>query len=1000
MKENILKFLFFVAVLAVIVSLIMAILATLGAVKSTEGCFYRYNLSNDNKTIIQADKITASTSLNADGNYNSIESKDANGKLVLIPDPNRYGEWVNTNLRVHPSQEIGFKIRGEVSLCRAYLPVNNIQSLTNLYTKDNNGHKTGEKIAIPRIEEANIEPLSLYFDAKIDQWRNIAELENNDHVIISVLPEKRLIQDGSGGVTREFTNIPFINVFTGENIGPIDCTEGKTTYHPVCGRYSIYSGQYVSSCEYKEYGCMCMVKTCVQDGWIGGSGVDDHWCTDAVVSLFHHWEWLPRSCPCWANIYSDAPEAYRNNGFFTHPGFGSIDDANKNISKLLTNFQPSCCSPENKSPYPKSYTIGEKDYINGDYQNKKYFWFSADNIDGLLFRFNSTNSISSTRGTKSSENGILGFSPGYRFAAMLEDEQQKQYNSIPNDHRYHIIYNNVYTDNSKKYLQYRFHADDGKFANNTGGYVLNIKQTKCRRSNGNFSNDTGETDRGRIEYLVVMPGENPNTSTSSYPSGYLQPKDGDGQFTVPDSDNAKGYLWMRVNNNRNDYKESFGKYIVQFATSEAIDSFNIKILNVIIQYFKDMVKTATIQTFKNMVCYERDPNIDYKVTSCTNFFSYIKAMLALYIMSYGAMFLLGMVQISQLDLVTRVIKIALVAGLMNQNTFNFFNSYVFDFVTEFSDTIISNMAGYSMFSNDQKITNPFMFMDSLLTKIFLTKTFMSQILALIGMGLAGILYFIIIFIALAIMLVTLFRAMTIYIMAFLAIAVLMGLAPLFLTFMLFDYTRYLFDNWVRFTFRYMIEPTILMAGIIILTQLFTLYLDYAVGYSVCWKCVLPIKFPFPKVPGFNPAFANVELFCINWFAPWGFDHRSGMMGINMQHVVALVIIAYCLYGYAELSSKMVVKLTNTGGPSATSMGGAMSSRLEDAGLKKIGLDKQSRNNIAQGIKARLNNRKGNIKDGNKVARKAANKVGDQKQPTKSQEVEQNEKDNDNDNDTE
>ena len=259
MKETILKFLFFVAILAVIVSLIMAILATVGAVKITEGCLYRYNISDDEGKITNGDKVTASVTLNANGNYTSVESKDSEGSLMLVPDPNRYGEWVNTNFYVNKSQKIAFTVKGEVSLCRAYLPINNIQSLSNVYTKDNNGHKKGERIPIPRVEEANIPPLSLSFDAKIGQWRNIAELYSNDHVIISVSPDNRLIKDSAGGVIRKSQDIPFTDVFSGDRES-VDCSERKTDsdYKPICGRYTIYSGQYVSNCEYKT-DCKCTI---------------------------------------------------------------------------------------------------------------------------------------------------------------------------------------------------------------------------------------------------------------------------------------------------------------------------------------------------------------------------------------------------------------------------------------------------------------------------------------------------------------------------------------------------------------------------------------------------------------------------------------------------------------------------------------------------------------------------------------------------------------------
>lgn len=58
---------------------------------------------------------------------------------------------------------------------------------------------------------------------------------------------------------------------------------------------------------------------------------------------------------------------------------------------------------------------------------------------------------------------------------------------------------------------------------------------------------------------------------------------------------------------------------------------------------------------------------------------------------------------------------------------------------------------------------------------------------------------------------------------------------------------------------------------------------------------LPIKIPFPTIPGLPAIFSNLEIFCINWFAPWGKDPRSGMMGMNMQHYIALIIISYAMY---------------------------------------------------------------------------------------------------------
>ena len=504
-------------------------------------------------------------------------------------------------------------------------------------------------------------------------------------------------------------------------------------------------------------------------------------------------------------------------------------------------------------------------------------------------------------------------------------------------------------DSNTKYLQYLLYSKDEQFNDNTGGYVLNIKQTKCRRVNGSAFSDKNFNMRGQIQYIISSADPNESAPNASEILTLIPDSNGIAAFTSNALDS--GTLWMRINNNRDDYQNSTGQYSVHLQTSKTVGSFLALVLNPMFETLKNKVTDASQTIFKNMTCYG-----DASKASCTNFFNYIRAVLTLYIMMYGAMFLLGVVQISQVDLVTRVIKIAIVAGLMNEKTFEFFNLYVFDFVTNFSDQIISNIAGYSLFSSGT-VSNPFMFLDAVMTKVFFSPTFMGQILAFIPMGISGILYFILVFIALIIVIITVLRALAVYIMAFVMIAILIGIAPLFLTFMLFDYTRYLFDNWVKLTFRYMIEPTVLLAGMIILTQLFTIYLDFVTGYSVCWKCALPIKMPFSNIPNLDFAFTNVDLFCINWFVPYGLDIRSGMLGINMQHLIALVMISYCMYGYTDLSSEMVAKLAGgPDAPSATSVGANLSGRLEDKAMGSAGFDAKSRERISTGLENRTKQR--------------------------------------------
>ncbi|WP_375331972.1 type IV secretion system protein [Candidatus Tisiphia endosymbiont of Temnostethus pusillus] len=941
MKGNLSKLIMVLGIAALVVSVVMVLLAMIGSVKITNGCLLRYDQDAKGGS---TDRITNTIMLNATANYTVITKTKPDGSLETEYDPNRYGEWLNTNLAVTNEQEIKFKIDGNISLCRAYVPKNNIQQLSDL---DDNGNK----VAIPRVEETNVEPLYLIFDAKTDEWRNIAELFINDKVVISILPDQKKLP----GMVSVKNIFKFVKQ-DGESknfIETADCSEGKRTYNPLCGRYSIYFGQYVDNCQWQDNYYNKQTKFCVPECVTSKLGCDKLGC-------FFDSNCCPKECSkagAYVSTYKTAPEVYKEDDSFT---FSWSDDLNK----LYFNTELRCSYtdniPKDTCPDPGNYNTKDATIIKSStYQSQKRFWYSADGPTGLLYRI----------GRNEASDNAKSLGADYKFAKI--NDKDKDYDPVNNsktdNEKYKIIYNNIITEPAKSYLQYRLWSKYDDYSKNTGGYVLNIKQTKCRRSNGNSFDDV-TYNRGGVQYLIMPYSENPNKTGTIYSASNIKVDDADGNAKI--TANANGYLWMRIYNKQEDYKESYGRYQVQFFTSEKVGSFTLNILTPLFELLKGKIKNAAVMIFKNMTCYGGG------VTTCTNFFNYIKAVLILYVMSYGAMFLLGMVKINHQDLVIRIVKIAIVSGLMNESTFEFFNNYIFDFVTNFSDGIISNMSGYSMFSSTNKITNPFMFLDALMSKILFSKTFAGQVLSLISMGLSGLIYFVIVFIATMIVIITALRAVAVYIMAFMAIAILIGVAPLFLTFMLFDFTRYLFDNWVRFTFRYMIEPVILMAGIIILTQLFTIYLDFATGYSVCWKCALPIKVPFPAIPGLPAIFSNLEIFCINWFVPWGMDSRSGMMGLNMQHYIALIMIAYGMYGYVEFSGKMVAKLTSTAGPSATSMGHAMSSAMEQGALKKVGLDKASRDTIKKEAAGRLKDRNKAIDKGNKARSKGDTKDSD------------------------
>lgn len=949
MQSNLIKVLGVLAIVATLVCFVFAALGMIGAVSVGNGCYMRYAPGGKGGS----DSITSTITLNANANYVNTSKMLPDGTMQLTPDPAHYGEWLNTQVEVTDKQAVSLQVVGQISLCLAYVPKDNLQFTESTRPGKSNLDDNGKMIPIPRVTDVNKPPLSLIMDAKNNEWRNITEMYANDRILVSVTPKYSPGADGTAGV---------MDAFKGTNV-TADCSQGQTTYSPICGRYSIYSGQYVNACELKQnywqgnkhrekcpwgciFGCIHPEDVASVVCWAAGAC-----CTS----------WICDSLPAWVNNYGTMPEPYKDDDTFTfswasNSGGIFIDYANLQCSNNANIPPNGKCSDsvDNRSPKDKDYIGGSgctSGVCNvGEFQTQRKFWYTSDGNSGkgptgLIWQVSNTSNVDST------------LPSNLQFAEFVTtSDQPTEYGN-----EYKVIYNIPFNSNiDKGYLQYRLWCPTSQDASkNTGGYVMNIKQTKCYRENGNSITDVF-TNRGQVQYLVIPSAENPNTSGKNYsPEAVIVDSDGKANFNAA----GEGYLWMKVLNDPNDYKDSEGSYKVHFSTSQQVGSFTIKVMNPLLQLFKGKDKGAAKSIFQNIVRYGGD------TSSCTNFFNYIKALLILYVMVYGAMFLLGFAKINQKDLVVRIVKIGIVSGLMNSNTFEFFNNYLFDTIANFSDEIISNMSGYSLFTATNTVSNPFMFLDAVMSRILFSQTFMAQLLALLSLGLSGIIYFIITVIAVMIVIITAFRAAAVYIMAFMATCILIGIAPIFISFLLFDFTRYLFDNWVRFTIRYMIEPVILMAGIIVLTQLFTIYLDFVLGYSVCWKCALPIKIPF--IGTILPVeLLNVPIFCINWFAPWGMDYMSGMMGVNMQNIVALVIIAYGMYGYVDFSGNMVAKLTSAAGPSATSMGGAMSGAAEQGALSQVGMDKNTREGITGRAKGRLKQRNETLKQAEKTRKNA------------------------------
>lgn len=370
-----------------------------------------------------------------------------------------------------------------------------------------------------------------------------------------------------------------------------------------------------------------------------------------------------------------------------------------------------------------------------------------------------------------------------------------------------------------------------------------------------------------------------------------------------------------IENVPTDYMNSTGQYEVKINSVQAIGVFSDIILNKILGPLNDIIKSYSDKTFKQLTCHGQSTT-----SNCIGFFTYIKALLTIYVTIFGIMVLLGKSKFNNEEIVKHIIKIVIVSGLMNGTTYKYFSQYVFGGLDQFSNVLLTSFGNVG--ADPSNPSSVFIFLDDFLSKVFFSKIFLYQKLTLITSGLTGLFFYLLLNIAIYVFVIEIFFAIAAFILSKFMLAFLLGIAPLFLTFILFDVTKGLFDKWINKVFYFIIEPIVLIIGIQLLLQFFMVALDNALGYSVCFKCAIPIKM-IPIISSVAPDndLLNLNLFCLNWWAPWGVDSRSFLISLPFQEVIMLLLIAYISKSYRGISMQLVSTLTGGQGMSATDMAG-------------------------------------------------------------------------------
>ncbi|EOA61945.1 TrbL/VirB6 family protein [Anaplasma phagocytophilum] len=209
----------------------------------------------------------------------------------------------------------------------------------------------------------------------------------------------------------------------------------------------------------------------------------------------------------------------------------------------------------------------------------------------------------------------------------------------------------------------------------------------------------------------------------------------------------------------------------------------------------------------------------------------VRALLVLYLMFSVLGYIIGIIQVTKHDIFVRIAKIALIITLVSPGSWKFFTEHCFSIFILGIPDIISAFNGY--LGGDSS----FAFLDSTLG-IMLTSEFWLRMLSLFMAGPVGWLAFIGIIWALFSFFLAMMRAIILYLFIMVGLAFLLTLAPIFITFLLFQVTKGLFDGWLKMLVNFMLQPIILFAALAFLNQVIITSLHAVTDFAACESCAV------------------------------------------------------------------------------------------------------------------------------------------------------------------
>jgi type IV secretory pathway VirB6-like protein len=221
----------------------------------------------------------------------------------------------------------------------------------------------------------------------------------------------------------------------------------------------------------------------------------------------------------------------------------------------------------------------------------------------------------------------------------------------------------------------------------------------------------------------------------------------------------------------------------------------------------------------------------------------LKLSLVLFVMFYGLGYLMGVSELSQAEVITRVFKIGFIYLFVGENGWTWFKEI---FVNIFKEGVMqASFLMASSFDSSTQLEDAirtgnysntallFGSVDKVISILF-SSAINKKIWAFLFTGIFGWAYVLVFYFSILNYIYALSNAVLLFITAQIMISILFVVGPLFFIFLLFNQTKEMFDNWLKALVGFGLQLIFLITTLTFFNMLMVEVLKMALSYKVCW----------------------------------------------------------------------------------------------------------------------------------------------------------------------